>query len=149
MLLTGFHHLLIFLCLECVSMLPRIYAKCFMFYLTLQVNPQFYAFRWITLLLTQEFNFADSIHIWDTLLSDPEGPQVGSPIIFCYSLVGARQKLHIAWQMSGLSAFHLSHKLQYCYNGTAKKRNEKKKKNTKGKKGKEKPTRVGFTCDSI
>lgn len=42
----------------------------------MQVNPQFYAFRWITLLLTQEFNFADSLHIWDTLLSDAEGPQV-------------------------------------------------------------------------
>jgi len=28
------------------------------------------------LLLTQEFNFADTIHIWDTLLSDPDGPQV-------------------------------------------------------------------------
>ncbi|PIA35966.1 hypothetical protein AQUCO_03400098v1 [Aquilegia coerulea] len=44
--------------------------------ITTKVNPQFYAFRWITLLLTQEFNFADSLHIWDTLLSDPEGPQV-------------------------------------------------------------------------
>ncbi|CAK9141432.1 unnamed protein product [Ilex paraguariensis] len=43
---------------------------------TTKVNPQFYAFRWITLLLTQEFNFADSVLIWDTLLSDPEGPQV-------------------------------------------------------------------------
>lgn len=42
----------------------------------MQVNPQFYAFRWITLLLTQEFNFTDCLHIWDTLLSDPEGPQV-------------------------------------------------------------------------
>ncbi|XP_074383520.1 uncharacterized protein LOC141725043 isoform X3 [Apium graveolens] len=42
---------------------------------TTKVNPQFYAFRWITLLLTQEFTFADSLHIWDTLLSDPEGPQ--------------------------------------------------------------------------
>ncbi|XP_052188186.1 uncharacterized protein LOC127798681 isoform X2 [Diospyros lotus] len=42
---------------------------------TTKVNPQFYAFRWITLLLTQEFNFADSLLIWDTLLSDPEGPQ--------------------------------------------------------------------------
>ncbi|TKY47833.1 TBC1 domain family member 13 [Spatholobus suberectus] len=41
-----------------------------------KVNPQFYAFRWITLLLTREFNFADILHIWDTLLSDPEGPQV-------------------------------------------------------------------------
>lgn len=42
----------------------------------LQVNPQFYAFRWITLLLTQEFSFFDSLHIWDALLSDPEGPLV-------------------------------------------------------------------------
>lgn len=51
-----------------------------------QVNPQFYAFRWITLLLTQEFNFADSLHIWDTLLSDPEGPQVGliNIVLCCY-----------------------------------------------------------------
>ncbi|OAY68869.1 TBC1 domain family member 13 [Ananas comosus] len=40
---------------------------------TTKVNPQFYAFRWITLLLTQEFNFADCLHIWDTLLGDPEG----------------------------------------------------------------------------
>ncbi|RXI05030.1 hypothetical protein DVH24_006287 [Malus domestica] len=31
---------------------------------------QFYAFKWITLLLTQEFNFADSLHTWDTLSSD-------------------------------------------------------------------------------
>ncbi|AEE83319.1 Ypt/Rab-GAP domain of gyp1p superfamily protein [Arabidopsis thaliana] len=43
---------------------------------TTKINPQFYAFRWITLLLTQEFNFVESLHIWDTLLSDPEGPQV-------------------------------------------------------------------------
>ncbi|BAB92570.1 P0497A05.14 [Oryza sativa Japonica Group] len=43
--------------------------------ITTEINPQFYAFRWITLLLTQEFNFADTIHIWDTLLSDPDGPQ--------------------------------------------------------------------------
>ncbi|KAK6781237.1 hypothetical protein RDI58_023421 [Solanum bulbocastanum] len=42
--------------------------------MTTKVNPQFYAFRWITLLLTQEFNFPDSLLIWDTLLSDPEGP---------------------------------------------------------------------------
>ncbi|KAL5213810.1 hypothetical protein ABZP36_002962 [Zizania latifolia] len=40
-----------------------------------KVNPQFYAFRWITLLLTQEFKFRDCIHIWDALFGDPEGPQ--------------------------------------------------------------------------
>ncbi|XP_027939139.1 TBC1 domain family member 13-like isoform X1 [Vigna unguiculata] len=46
---------------------------------TTEVNPQFYAFRWITLLLTQEFNFSDILHIWDVILSDPEGPQfIGS-----------------------------------------------------------------------
>ncbi|WMV48286.1 hypothetical protein MTR67_041671 [Solanum verrucosum] len=47
--------------------------------MTTKVNPQFYAFRWITLLLTQEFNFPDSLLIWDTLLSDPEGPLVRHP----------------------------------------------------------------------
>lgn len=52
-----------------------------------QVNPQFYAFRWITLLLTQEFNFADSLHIWDTLLSDPEGPQVGLQSLWYSSII--------------------------------------------------------------
>jgi hypothetical protein len=44
-----------------------------------QVNPQFYAFRWITLLLTQEFKFHDCLHLWDALLGDPEGPQVREP----------------------------------------------------------------------
>jgi hypothetical protein len=38
-----------------------------------QVDPQFFAFRWITLLLTQEFPFPDAVRIWDTLLSDPGG----------------------------------------------------------------------------
>lgn len=52
----------------------------------LQVNPQFYAFRWITLLLTQEFSFFDCLHIWDALLSDPEGPLVrfALSIITCF-----------------------------------------------------------------
>eukprot|EP00884_Botryococcus_braunii_P013068 jgi/Botrbrau1/21762/Bobra.43_1s0152.1 len=38
-----------------------------------RVDPQFYAFRWITLLLTQEFPFPDSVRLWDTLLGDPAG----------------------------------------------------------------------------
>ncbi|XP_050220522.1 uncharacterized protein LOC126670745 [Mercurialis annua] len=60
---------------------------------TTKVNPQFYAFRWITLLLTQEFNFADSLHIWDTLLSDPEGPQETVLRICCAMLVLVRRRL--------------------------------------------------------
>jgi hypothetical protein len=51
----------------------RICDACVIFQ---QVNPQFYAFRWITLLLTQEFSFFDSIRLWDSLLSNPDGPLV-------------------------------------------------------------------------
>lgn len=39
----------------------------------MQVNPQFYAFRWITLLLTQDFPFPDVVRLWDSLFSDPAG----------------------------------------------------------------------------
>ncbi|XP_024983431.1 TBC1 domain family member 13-like isoform X2 [Cynara cardunculus var. scolymus] len=61
--------------------------------LTTKVNPQFYAFRWITLLLTQEFNFADILHIWDTLLSDQEGPQETLLRICCAMLILVRRRL--------------------------------------------------------
>ncbi|CAN0875352.1 TBC1 domain family member 13 [Linum grandiflorum] len=61
--------------------------------ITTKVNPQFYAFRWITLLLTQEFNFADSLHIWDTLLSDPQGPQETLLRICCAMLILIRRRL--------------------------------------------------------
>lgn len=37
------------------------------------VIPQFYAFRWITTLLTQEFSFPDVLRLWDALLADPGG----------------------------------------------------------------------------
>ncbi|RHN63943.1 putative Rab-GTPase-TBC domain-containing protein [Medicago truncatula] len=42
---------------------------------TTKVKPQFYAFRWITLLLTQEFKFESILRIWDTLLSNTFGVQ--------------------------------------------------------------------------
>ncbi|KAL5702804.1 hypothetical protein ACHQM5_027972 [Ranunculus cassubicifolius] len=61
--------------------------------ITTKVNPQFYAFRWITLLLTQEFNFADSLHIWDTLLSDPEGPHETLLRVCCAMLILIRRRL--------------------------------------------------------
>lgn len=61
--------------------------------ITTKVNPQFYAFRWITLLLTQEFNFADSLHIWDTILSDPEGPLETLLRICCSMLILIRRRL--------------------------------------------------------
>ncbi|KAG1331487.1 TBC1 domain family member 13 [Cocos nucifera] len=60
---------------------------------TTKVNPQFYAFRWITLLLTQEFSFTDCLLIWDALLGDPEGPQETLLRICCAMLILVRRRL--------------------------------------------------------
>ncbi|KAG0469691.1 hypothetical protein HPP92_016391 [Vanilla planifolia] len=60
---------------------------------TTKVDPQFYAFRWITLLLTQEFEFFDCLNIWDTILSDPEGPQETLLRICCAMLILVRRRL--------------------------------------------------------
>ena len=40
-----------------------------------KVDMHYYAFRWTTLLLTQEFAFHHVLRIWDSLLSDPQGRQ--------------------------------------------------------------------------
>ncbi|AQK98894.1 Ypt/Rab-GAP domain of gyp1p superfamily protein [Zea mays] len=42
---------------------------------------------------TEEFNFADTIHIWDTLLSDPGGPQETLLRICCAMLILVRKRL--------------------------------------------------------
>jgi len=36
-----------------------------------KMNPQFYSFRWITLLLSQEFQLPDVLRLWDALFADP------------------------------------------------------------------------------
>jgi len=36
------------------------------------LKPEFYAFRWLTLLLSQEFQLPDVLRIWDSLLADQE-----------------------------------------------------------------------------
>ena len=58
-----------------------------------QVNPQFYAFRWITLLLTQEFSFPDSIRLWDTLFSDTSGRFDCMLRFCCAMLINVREEL--------------------------------------------------------
>ena len=35
------------------------------------LRPQFYALRWITTLLTREFELPDTVRLWDSLLADP------------------------------------------------------------------------------
>eukprot|EP00983_Pelagomonas_calceolata_P007202 233971-Pelagomonas_calceolata.AAC.5 len=59
----------------------------------LQVDPQFYAFRWITLCLAQEFAFPDTLRIWDTILSDPHG-RMDCLLRICASMIIlARERL--------------------------------------------------------
>ncbi|KAK7388689.1 hypothetical protein VNO78_23514 [Psophocarpus tetragonolobus] len=60
---------------------------------TTKVKPQFYAFRWITLLLTQEFKFESILRIWDTLLSNPFGAQDMLLRICCAMLLCMKSKL--------------------------------------------------------
>lgn len=58
-----------------------------------KVNPQFYAFRWITLLLTQEFPFPDLVRLWDSLFSDPGG-HMDCLLRFCIAmLLNIREEL--------------------------------------------------------
>ena len=57
------------------------------------MDPQFYAFRWITLLLTQEFSCPDVTRLWDTMLSDPAG-RTDSLLRLCMAmLLNLRQEL--------------------------------------------------------
>ena len=37
-----------------------------------KLKPEFYAFRWLTLLLSQEFRLPDVLRIWDSLFADQE-----------------------------------------------------------------------------
>ncbi|XAR53261.1 hypothetical protein NMG60_11021737 [Bertholletia excelsa] len=60
---------------------------------TTKVKPQFYAFRWITLLLTQEFEFHSVLRIWDSLLSNPFGVQDMLLRICCAMLLCIKSRL--------------------------------------------------------
>ncbi|KAF3453703.1 hypothetical protein FNV43_RR04144 [Rhamnella rubrinervis] len=60
---------------------------------TTKVKPQYYAFRWITLLLTQEFNFQSIMRIWDSLLSNPFGVQDMLLRLCCAMLLCVKSRL--------------------------------------------------------
>lgn len=51
----------------------------------LQVEPQYYSFRWIMLLLSQDFPLPDVLRIWDSLFADPE--RFGFLIYICYAML--------------------------------------------------------------
>ena len=59
----------------------------------MSIDPQYFAFRWITLMCSQEFHFPDLIRLWDTFLADPKG-RLDSLLKFCVAmLVSARDLL--------------------------------------------------------
>ncbi|EOY31073.1 PREDICTED: TBC1 domain family member 13 isoform X4 [Theobroma cacao] len=60
---------------------------------TSKVKPQYYAFRWITLLLTQEFNLQSILRIWDSLLSNPFGVQDMLLRVCCAMLLCVKSRL--------------------------------------------------------
>ncbi|KAF8034592.1 hypothetical protein BT93_C0792 [Corymbia citriodora subsp. variegata] len=60
---------------------------------TTRVEPQFYAFRWITLLLTQEFSFQSILRIWDSLLGNPFGVQDMLLRVCCAMLLCMKSRL--------------------------------------------------------
>jgi len=51
----------------------------------LRVSPTFYGFRWITLLMTQEFDLPDVMRLWDSLLTDRQ--RFGFLTYFCAAVV--------------------------------------------------------------
>ncbi|KAK7840292.1 uncharacterized protein LOC111988170 isoform X2 [Quercus suber] len=61
--------------------------------ITNKVRPQFYAFRWITLLLTQEFDFQPILRIWDCLLGNPFGVQDMLLRVCCAMLLCVKSRL--------------------------------------------------------
>jgi len=74
-----------------------------------QVDPQFYAFRWITLLLTQEFSCPDVTRLWDTMLSDPAG-RTDSLLRLCMAmLLNLRQELlQVRWMIRFCCPYQVS-----------------------------------------
>ncbi|XP_077564296.1 TBC1 domain family member 13-like isoform X2 [Haemaphysalis longicornis] len=58
----------------------------------LQVEPQYYSFRWIMLLLSQDFPLPDVLRIWDSLFADPK--RFSFLIYICYAMLSKlRDKL--------------------------------------------------------
>jgi len=48
----------------------------------LRVSPTFYGFRWITLLMTQEWELPDVLRLWDSLLADPRRSVGGEFLLY-------------------------------------------------------------------
>ena len=55
-----------------LMLLKRIDHEVYYLFEKQKLKPEFYAFRWLTLLLSQEFRLPDVLRIWDSLFADQE-----------------------------------------------------------------------------
>ncbi|XP_064616309.1 TBC1 domain family member 13-like [Liolophura sinensis] len=53
-----------------LMMLKKHDCRLFQLFETQEMKPQYFAFRWITLLLSQEFQLPDVLRVWDSLFAD-------------------------------------------------------------------------------
>ncbi|KAM7512702.1 hypothetical protein LguiB_011577 [Lonicera macranthoides] len=84
---------------------------------TTKVNPQFYAFRWITLLLTQEFDFQSILRIWDSLLSNAFGVQMAQILLHgtLHATIYEIDKLHAAGVQKIFHKWNVNNLLMYGF----------------------------------
>ncbi len=61
-------------------------------YFLYQVAPFFYSFRWLTLLLSQEFELPDVLRLWDSFFADKDRFQFHS-YCCCAMLCNIRQQI--------------------------------------------------------
>eukprot|EP00466_Bigelowiella_natans_P007729 jgi/Bigna1/53082/estExt_Genewise1Plus.C_150107 len=52
------------------DLLEKVDKKLHLHLRRLNIDPRFYAFRWLTLLLSQEFELPDTLRLWDSLFAD-------------------------------------------------------------------------------
>jgi len=65
----------------------------------MRLSADFYAFRWVTTLLTREFAFPEVIMLWDSLLGDPQ--RFSFLLHFCCGMVRAQRARLLAADFGG------------------------------------------------
>jgi hypothetical protein len=65
----------------------------------LEVNPQFFALRWITTLLSRELLLPDTVRLWDSLFADPT--RFGFLLEACAAMVGLQRGALLAADFAG------------------------------------------------
>eukprot|EP00941_MAST-03F_sp_MAST-3F-sp1_P001918 g1918.t1 len=62
---------------------------------SLEIKPEFYAFRWFTTLCSRELQLPEVIRLWDTLFSEPRPKRFGKKsflYFFCIAMVSCRSE---------------------------------------------------------